>query len=82
MNIKKIIKSILSPIMCTIHGIHYEGVYIGRHVKLIRAKQMLADEKSEFNPYSMVVCIGKHSRFEIGRQSRISMFSGLVLLVM
>ena len=58
------------------------GVYIGRHVKLIRAKQMLADEKSEFNPYSMVVCIGKHSRFEIGRQSRISMFSGLVLLVM
>lgn len=25
MNIKKIIKSILSPIMCTIHGIHYEG---------------------------------------------------------
>ena len=65
MNIKKILKSILSPIMCTIHGIHYErGVYIGRHVKLIRAKQMWADEKSEFNPYSMVVCIGKHSRFK------------------
>lgn len=76
MNIKKIIKNILSPIMCTIHGIHYEGgVYIGRHVKLIRAKQMWAEEQSEFNPYSMVVCIGKQSRFEIGRKSRISMFS-------
>ena len=51
------------------------GVYIGRHVKLIRAKQMWAEEQSEFNPYSMVVCIGKQSRFEIGRKSRISMFS-------
>ena len=44
-------------------------------MKLVRARQIWAGEHSEFNPYSMVVCIGKHSKFEIGRKSRLSMFS-------
>ena len=72
MNVKKIVKQILSPIMCRLYGINDSGgVYIGRHVKLVRARQIWAGEQSEFNPYSMVVCIGKHSKFEIGRKSRL-----------
>lgn len=76
MNIKKLIKRLLSPIQCIRFGIakHGENLYIGKACKIVNGKQMDFGNDISIMPYSMLVC---HSggRIIMGDGCEIGMFS-------
>jgi acetyltransferase-like isoleucine patch superfamily enzyme len=82
MNIKGIVKRLLTPITCFRWGIKTHGrfLYVGRHSKIVNGKRICFGNHVSIMPYNMIVCIDEKASLKIGENVEIGMFSRIACI--
>lgn len=77
MNIKRLVKNIISPIQCLRFGIKEKGknLYIGKACKIVNGHNVMAGNAVSIMPYTMLVCHGSKSSISLDDGVEIGMYS-------